>query len=69
MRSISDSVCNEISHAWVDVLHIHFHSQAALSLFVSTLSHMLKELQILLDTSVSIWGVNFFISSLTHFFS
>ena len=35
----SDSVSNEISHIWISVLHVHFNSKAALTLFHSSLSH------------------------------
>ena len=45
----SNSVSNEISHARVGVLHVHFDSQGAFTLVESTLSHVFKKFEIFFD--------------------
>ena len=69
MAGVSDSVGNEVSHAWISMLHVHLDSEAAFSFCVSTLSHMLKELKVLFDAGVSVWRVDFIVSCLTHLLS
>lgn len=48
------------------MLHVHLDSEAALSFFVSALSHVLEQLEVLFNRGVSVGRVSLFISELRH---
>jgi len=64
----SNSVCNEISHVWIGMLHVHLNSEAAFSFFESSLSHHFEQLKVFFDTSVSVLGILHSVSAFFHFF-
>ena len=42
MRDIPDSIGNEVTHAWVIMLHVHLHSQTTFTLIIETHPHIVE---------------------------
>jgi len=69
MANESDSVSDEISHVWVNVLHVHLNSEATFTFFHSSLSHHFEQFEIFFNSSISKRRVLHCISVFFHFFS
>ena len=69
VTSVPDTVGMRVLHVGVHVLHVNLKSQSAVSFLESTSSHLLKELQVLLNALVSVRTVDTLLSSFFDLFS
>ena len=53
VRNVSDSVCHEISHVRVDMLHVNLNSETAFILSEFALSHLIEKIEVLFNSAVS----------------
>jgi len=68
MGCVPDTVSDGITHAWIIMLHVHFHTHGALTFCESTLTHLLKVTQVLFDSGISPWRINLFLAATRHLF-
>ena len=49
MGCIANAIGSEVSHAWIIVLHVHFHTESALTFSKPALSHLVEVAKIVFD--------------------
>mmetsp|Transcript_1392 Transcript_1392/g.1569 ORF Transcript_1392/g.1569 Transcript_1392/m.1569 type:complete len:372 (-) Transcript_1392:104-1219(-) len=69
MWSVLYPIRNVVSHVWVVMVHLNFHSETALAFLEPPLSHLFKQFKVLFDRSVSIRGLDHILSAFAHLFS
>jgi len=69
VRDVADTVGDKIPHAWVIRCDIHLHTKGGFTLLETTLTHLLKELKVLTDWTVTPWAGSLVLTALGDFFA